>query len=249
VNNMYEKRVIRQGAGLTGLLIMGITVLALGMPAGGSLMSGDDAWAVIFATDEEGTAQVDEGWALHNWLLDHGWQDSHIVFLADHSGADGFATKDNIHDAISDVALHSGPNSMIFISALDDLQWSDGQLYFHASDGLISNGELGIWVNEIGTYGKMGIEVSGRYTAAFIPNLEGNDRAVMTSHACTENSMPNNYKLSVGLGSSCADYNGDGYISLQEAHTYEYKFITTHFPGTQTPQMESCTGDIILDVS
>jgi hypothetical protein len=246
---MYGKRLIKQGAGLTGLMIIGLTVLALGMPAGGSLMSGDDAWAVIIATEEETSGPIAEGAALHDWLIAHGWQDSHIVFLADHSAADGLATTDNIHDAISDVAGHSGPKSMIFISVLDEIQWGDGQVYFHAADGLVSANQLGTWVNEIVTYGKMGIEVSGRYTAAFIPGLSGNDRAVVTSHASTECYDTNNYRLSVALDSSCADYNGDGYVSLQEAHTYEYSFITNHFPGTQTPQMVSCTGDIILNVS
>ena len=211
-------------------------------------MSSDDAWAVIFATDESGTAQVDEGWALHNWLIDHGWQDDHIVFLADHEGADGVPSLDNIHDAISDVAINADGDSLVFISALDDQEWGDGHVYFHTSDGLLSEDQMGSWVNEITNYGKIGIEISGRYTGAFIAPLCGHDRVIVTSHAATENYDTNNYRLSVGLGISGADYNGDTHVSLQEAHAYECMFIMTQFKNTQTPQILDCCGDIILDV-
>jgi hypothetical protein len=241
-------KMIKLGSSAVGLLVAGMAVLALGVPAGGSLPSSDDAWAVIFATDEEGTAQVDEGWALHSWLMDHGWQNDHIVFLADHEGADGEASLSNIHDAISDVASNADEDSLIFISALDDVQWSDGNVYFHASNGLLSENQLGSWVNEITVYGKMGIEVSGKYTGAFMPALCGNDRVIVTSHAADESYEPNNYRLSVGLGISGADYNGDTHVSLQEAHAYEGMFILTHFENTQTPLMLDCCGDIILDV-
>jgi hypothetical protein len=203
---------------------------------------------VIFATDETGTAQVDEGWALHNWLIDHGWQDDHIVFLADHEGSDGEPSLDNIHDAISAVAFNSGKDSLIFISALDEGQWGDGQYCIHTSDGLLSENQLGMWVNEITTYGKMGIEVSGRYTGAFVPPLVGHDRVIVTSHASSESYATNNYRLSVGLYMSGADYNGDAHVSLQEAHAYQCMYIMTHYKDTQTPQILDCSGDIILDV-
>jgi hypothetical protein len=201
---------------------------------------------VIFATGHDG--QVQEGWALHNWLLQHGWQDSHIKFLAECTMSDGAPTKDNIHSAISWIAANSNSNSLVFISALDDHQWGDGHLYYHASDGLISEVELGNWVNETTAYGKMGIEVSGRYTAACIPNLSGQNRVVVTSHAATEDYAPNNYRLSVAFQMSYADVDNDGYVSLQEAHNYEYNFIQQHFPGTQTPQMQDDAGPLILDV-
>lgn len=228
-------------------MVTGILVLALGLPGAGALLPREDAWAVIVATGNDG--QVPEALALHDWLIAHGWQDSHVRFLAAHTLADGPATMANIHSAISSVAAVSKPSSMIFISVLDEQQWSDGQVYFHAEDGLVSSVQLGGWVNEIQTYAKMGIEVSGRYTAAFIPNLLGLNRVVVTSHASTESYTPNNYRLSVAFQSSCADTNKDGYISLQEAHDYEYQFIMQHFPGTQTPQMAGSGGQLILNVS
>jgi hypothetical protein len=241
-------KLVKLGSSASGVLVAGMALLALGLPAGGSLMSSDDAWAVIFATDEDGTAQVDEGWALHNWLLDHGWQDDHIVFLADHEGADGEPSLDNIHDAISDVADRSGEDSLIFISALDEHQWGEGHVYFHTSDGLLSEDQLGSWINEIATYGKMGIEVSGKYTGAFMAPLFGHDRAIVTSHAAAEDCATNNYRLSVGLGISGADYNGDDHVSLQEAHAYQCMYIMSHYKNTHTPQILDCSGDIILDV-
>jgi len=243
-----KTKLAKLGSGAVGILVAGLAFLSLGMPAGGALMSSDRSWAVIFATDESGTAQVDEGWALHNWLIDHGWQEDHIVILADRDGADGEASLDNIHDAISDVASVSGGDSLIFISALDDVQYSDGNVYFHASDGSFSQDQLGIWINEITAYGKMAIEISGSYTGAFIQPLVGQDRVIVTSHASTESCDTNNYRLSVGLGMSGADFNGDTHISLQEAHAYEAMYIMNHYENTQSPQILDCCGDFILDV-
>lgn len=239
---------VKLGSGAVGILVAGLALLSLGVPAGGSLMSSDDAWAVIFATDESGTAQVDEGWALHEWLIDHGWQDDHIVFLADHEGADGEPSLDNIEDAIKAVGSVSDKDSLIFISALDEVQWSDGNAYFHASDGTFTQDQLGQWVNEIKTYGKMAIEVSGSNTGAFIPPLIGHDRVIATSHAMTESCDTNNYRLSVGLGMSGADFNGDDHVSFQEAHAYQCMYIMNHYQNTHTPQILDCTGDLILDV-
>lgn len=247
MNGMMTKRMMRHGAGSVGLLVTGILVVALGLPGAGALLPREDAWAVIIATGNDG--QVPEGLALHDWLIGHGWQDSHVKFLAAHTLADGPATMANIHCAISGVAAVSKPSSMIFISVLDEQQWSDGQVYFHAEDGLVSSVQLGGWINEIPTYAKMGVEVSGRYTAAFIPDLQGPNRVLVTSHSDTQDWQTNNYRLSVAFQSSCADMNGDGHISLQEAHNYEYQFIQAHFPGTQTPQMAGGGGQLILEVN
>ena len=241
-------KMVKLGSGAVGLIVAGLAILSLGVPAGGSLMSSDDAWAVIVATDETGTAQVDEGWALHNWLIGHGWEDDHITFLADHQGADDEPTLDNIEDAIKAVGSVSDEDSLVFIAVLDDQQYSDGHVYFHASDGLLSEVQLGSWVNEITTYGKMGIEVSGRYTGAFLAPLSGTHRVIVTSHAGTEDADTNNYLLSVGLGMSGADYNDDDHVSLQEAHAYQCRYILNHYQATHTPQILDCCGDLVLDV-
>ena len=94
----------------------------------------------------------------------------------------------------------------------------------------------------------MGIEVSGKYTGTYIAPLCGHDRTIVTSHAATESYDTNNYRLSVGLGISGADFNGDTHVSFQEAHAYECMYIMNHYKNTQTPQILDCTGDIILDV-
>jgi hypothetical protein len=235
------------GSSAIGLAIAGITVLALVLPGAGALPPKEDAWAVIFATDGGNNGQVAEGLALHGWLLDHGWMDSHIVFLADHSLADGQATKANIQAALAAVAGVSDGSSSVFISALDYGQWVDGQYYYDAADGQICGPELAAWIAPINA-GEMAIEVSTRYSGALIPDLAGPGRLVVTSHAAMEDQSMNNYRLSVGLGSSCADQNYDGYVSFQEAHNYEAQFIQTHFPGTQTPQLLNAGGDLNLNV-
>jgi hypothetical protein len=146
---MY-KTLAKAGTGATLLIAFALVALALGAPAAGALESKDDAWAVIFATETEGnTGQIAEGLAIHNWLLGHGWLDSHIRFLADSASADAAPTVENLQGALSNVAQKSNSNSNVFIAVMDHGQTSDGYITFSASNGQVSSGQFGGWVNGI----------------------------------------------------------------------------------------------------
>jgi len=231
------------------IAVAGILVLAVGMPGAGALLPKSQAWAVIFATPE-GACQdpITEGWALHNWLLGHGWLHSHIRFLANHPNSDGQPTMANIHNAISYVAARTTATSLVFIATLDHHEENPPHYYYHASDGSISDDTLGAWVNEITVYNAMAEVVGGMHSGGFIPALEGTNRVVATSHAAPETLSPHHYKLSEGLSTPAADINGDGYVSFQEAHIYECWKINLYWPGSQTPQLHDHAGTVILNV-
>jgi len=240
----------KAGTGATLLIAIGLLVLALGAPAAGALESKDDAYAVIFATETNGsTGQIAEGWALHNWLLDHGWMDSHIKFLAYSAGADATPTKENLQSAISYVAQKSKFQSIVFIGVMDWGQYVNGDITFTASNGQVSNNQLGGWINGITNYKKMIVEVNFRYSGGFIQSLSGANRVVVSSHTASQDMMPNHFILSEGLGASGADTNGDGYVSMQEAFTNQAIKISTQYPGTQTPQIYDSAGTVNLVVA
>jgi hypothetical protein len=236
--------------GTAAFALAGMIVLALGTPGAAALMSKNSAYAVIFAT-ASGSDQspITEGWALHNFLLAHGWTHSHIKFLASHPNADATPTKAHLQSALSDVAGDTDSNSLVFIAVMDQGMWNDTDYYFSASDGTVSSTTLGGWVNDISTYSKMALEVSFKYSGGFLTNLNGTNRTFVSSHASSESYSPNHYKLSVGLVNAQADTNNDGYVSFQEAHALECADIAAHYPGTQTPQKQDNSGEIILDVS
>jgi len=241
--------VLGKVSGAAILAVAGIMVLALGTPGAGALPPKNDAWAVIFATPEGACNDpIVEGLALHDWLLGHGWLHSHITFLADNQSADGMPTVNGIHSAISYVAARTNSNSLVFIAALDHLEDSPPTYYYHASDGNISNSQMGSWVNEIRSFNKMAIDVGGMHSGGFIPSLEGNNRVIATSHAAPESLSPHHYKLSEGLDTPSADTNHDGYVSFQEAHNYEVAKINQYWPGSQTPQLRDRAGTVILNV-
>lgn len=232
------------------LIGIGLVALALGTPMAGALESKNAAWAVIFATDTQGgNAQTTEGLALHNWLLNHGWSDDHIKFLAIDPNADGTPTRENLQAALGAIGQKSNTNSEIFISVLDDGQYGNGDWYFSASNGPVSAGQFANWVNQIGTFKKMAIELSFRYSGGFIPALTGTNRVIVTSHASNENYAPNHFVFSEGLSNLSADTNHDGYVSVQEAFTFEYNKIINQYPGTQTPQINDNAGQVILTVA
>lgn len=244
-----RRTLAKAGTGATLLIATALVALALGAPAAGALESRDDAWAVIFATETDGSSgQIAEGWALHNWLLGHGWMESHVVFLADHPGADGAPTKENLQGAISSVGQKSDSNSLVFIAVMDHGHEGQGQYYFDAQNGPISNSQLGDWMNGI-TCKKMVVEVSFRYSGGFIQSLSGANRVVISSHTSSQSCMPNNFLLSEGLGAASADGNGDGCVSVQEAFCSQATKITSQFPEGQTPQIYDGAGTVSLAVS
>lgn len=241
----------RRWAALFGALV-GLMLLGMGLPAGGAveLDSKDYAYAVIFAVDEDGDyGPINEGWALHNWLIDHGWLDSHITFLADHDGADGPATKENLRGAIEYIANHSSSESKVFISVMDHESWINGHCYIQTKNGLVSVLELRDWINDIAIYKSMTIELSSRYSGAFIEDLSGEDRLIVTSHTYSESYTPNHFLLSESLSDPAADTSGDGFVSVQEAFAHQANKIQQQYPGTQTPQIEDSAGTVILDVA
>jgi hypothetical protein len=234
-------KIAKAGTGATLLIAIGLVVLALGAPAAGALESKDDAYAVIFATETNGsTGQIAEGWALHNWLLDHGWIDSHIKFLADSAGADGAPTVENLQGALSNVAQKSNSNSMVFIAVMDYGQNSMGDILFSASNGQVSNSQFGGWVNGVANYKKMVVEVNFRFSGGFTQSLNGPNRVVVSSHTASQSTMPNHFSLAEGLGASSI---------VQEAFSNQAGKITTQYPGTQTPQIYDSAGTVNLAVS
>jgi hypothetical protein len=245
-----RKTLAKAGTGVAILIGLGLVALALGTHMAGALESKNAAWAVIFATDSQGgNAQTSEGLALHNWLLNHGWSDDHIKFLGIDPNADGQPTKENLQAALGAIGQRSSTSSEIFISVLDDGQWGNGDWYFSASNGPVSAGQFANWVNQIGTYKKMAIELSFRYSGGFIPALAGNNRVIVTSHASNENYAPNHFVFSEGLSNPLADTNNDGYNSVQEAFSFEYNKIIGQYPGTQVPQKNDNAGPVILSVA
>jgi hypothetical protein len=236
-----ERKLAKAGTGAALLIATALVVLAYGAPAAGALESKNDAWAVIFATETNGnTGQIAEGWALHNWLIGHGWLDSHITFLADSQNADARPTVENLQGALSSVGQKSNSNSQVFIAVMDNGQVSNGDIFFSASNGLVSSGQFTNWVNGIGVYKKMVVDVSFKFSGGFISGLAGTNRVVISSHTSNQDYMPNHFSLSDGLGTSSI---------VQEAFTYEAIKISKDYPGTQTPQIYDSAGSVNLAVS
>ncbi len=245
-----RKMLAKAGTGAAMLTAIGLVALALCAPAAGALENKEDAWAVIFATETDGsTGQIAEGLALHDWLLGHGWLDSHIAFLADNAGADAMPTRENLQSAISGVAQNSNGNSIVFITIMDYGQSVNGDFTFSSSNGPISTTTLSGWVNGVTNYKKMVVEVSFRYSGGFIQSLCGTNKVVISSHTSTQSTMPNHFNLSEGLGAAGVDTSGDGYVSIQEAFIQQAAKITTQYPGTQTPQIYDSAGAFNLAVS
>jgi len=148
-------------------------------------------YALIAAPVFGSNDHIDKAKDLRNYLLDRGWIDERIFFLADSSEfyIDGNATKSGIKDTIEDIALDSTSNDLVFIAILDHAQDGEGTTYFRTGDTdnptNISDTEFAGWVDGITNFSTMTIYIRSPYAGGFVEELEGDKRIVISD--CEEN--------------------------------------------------------------
>lgn len=168
---------------------------------------------------------------IRNWMLNNGWNDEQIIFLADDLNAnyiDGTASKENIQSAINQIKSSATVNDKVIIIVLDHGEIGKIDSIFKTRTGNIYDYELGDWLNGI-NYKEMFIEVSADYSGGFLNYVQGDNRVVVSSHQYDEFSNYNEYSLYNGLING-NDLNQDGKISIQESHNYNVLHIQTHHP-------------------
>lgn len=193
----------------------------------------EEGWAIIAAPPDTRIDTLLEVLALRSYLKEHGWRDSHIIFLIDEKDwyfVDGDATKANIKKGIEYIAKHATNNDTVFIGILNRGSKGKDYSYFETKDGILKDSDLGKWIDWIKCK-EMVIEISASYSGGFIDDCKGNNRLIVCSHAENQFTLFNFYRLSRGLKSTDADIDNNGRISVEEAHLYEKKNIK----GKQTP--------------
>ena len=184
-------------------------------------------YALIAAPTFGTSNHISEAEDIRDYLLDRGWTDDRIIFLADSTASyvDGDATKTEIKDAMDDIALNSNPDDIVFIAVLDHAQdRDDGHSYLRIGDvnnpTTIKDTTLGTWVGAIEDYKTMVISISSSCSGGFVKELKGDHRIVVTDADVGQNYVKAEYSFYQALTESDADDDGDGKVSVEEACTY-----------------------------
>lgn len=188
-------------------------------------------WALIAAPCYGESTHIDEAKELRDYLLDHGWTDDRIIFLADWDAdyVDGTAYKADIKDAIkNNIAKESTEDDIVFLAVLDHATERDnGHVYFRTSDpdeedetAYIKDTRLAKWVSKITNFDTMVIYISSPHSGGFVDELEDNCRIVIADCQQEQSYTQREYTLAEALQAKKADTDKDGRITVEEAYAY-----------------------------
>ena len=184
-------------------------------------------YALIAAPSFGTSNHIAEAEDLRDYLLDRGWSDERIIFLADSTEkyVDGDATKTEIEDAIDEIALGSTQDDIVFIAILDHAQGdAQGNSYFRTGDPgdptFMSDTEFAGWVDDIENFRTMVIYISCPYSGGFVEELEGDYRIVISDADVGQSYTEGEYSFYQALTETEADDDGDGKVSVEEAYRY-----------------------------
>lgn len=191
---------------------------------------------------------LDEAEDLRDYLLDNGWNDQQIYFLTDstESYVDGDATKENIEDALDDIALLAGPDDIVFIAVLDHAYSDqDGHTYFRTGDlgdpVYIKDTEMGDWLDDITDFSTMVVEISSPYSGGFVEECKGDDRIVIADCSASQTYTSCEYTFAQALVEPLADDDQNGVITVEEAYEYMEDTMVNQDPVIYDYQTDGST--------
>ena len=201
-------------------------------------------YAVIAAPKYGGTTHIEEAKNLRSYLIDKGWTDDRIIFLADFDASyvDGPAGKDDIFDAVTDdLPLLAGPDDLVFIAILDHAQdRNNGHTYFRTSEPgddddeeeteYIKDKSIDKKVDKVETFGTMVVYISSPHSGGFVLELKANKRIIIADCQQDETYTTREYTFYEALTEPLADTDGDGKVSIEEAYTHMEDSMTDQTP-------------------
>jgi len=204
----------------------------------------DPGWAIIVGLKDDNLDHMQEAMDLRTYLIERGWNDDQILFLCygDMSYIDGEPTKKNFRAAIKYIDKVSTDNDIIFISVLDHgVDGGDGHYYLRFGENLdqyMKDTRFGSQIDRIDHYRTMIIDIAGPYSGAFIEHTEADDRIIVADCDSDEFYRTSEYTFSEALTDEDADTDGDGKVSVEEAHA----LMLESMDGT-TPQLSDPDDD------
>jgi hypothetical protein len=205
-------------------------------------------WAVIIGVnDYEGRVgntfgSVPDALVLRQILLDRGWRDDHILLLTDRA-----ASHDRIVRAIEWLERSTDERSTVVFSKSGHIRHSGGRT------GLWPANNQYLWAEDFGRMigavraDKMWISLQGCHAAGMsAPGVEGPGRVVTYSSPVTQksfedpetgHSLQGFYMFVEGIRDGWGDADGDGRVSVQEAHAFGAPRAEIRSAGQQSPVM------------
>jgi hypothetical protein len=225
-------------------------IFAEEFPAHAAARQSDDpathSWAVLVGVNRyqgrtaDTLGSVADVMVLREVLLSHGWRDDHILVLTDVT-----ATHDRIVRGIEWLIRSTDDRSTVVFSFSGHMRHRDGVTALWPTDNrYIWAGDLGRMLGAIPA-GRLWASLQGCHAEGLrAPGLEGPNRVVTYSSLRAEksyedpevgHSVQGFYLFAEGFRDRHGDLDGDGRISVQEAHGWAAPRAHTRTSQRQTP--------------
>jgi len=224
-----------------GLVTLLVLVTFAGVAYNTAATDLDQGWAIIITPGMKWSHHK-EARDLHAYLIDRGWDDDHIIFLSSITGwsfCDGAPTIENFEDAIEFVNESSTLDDVVFIAVLDHgVKTESGDYYLRFGkrlDEFMSGPEFGEELDGMVNYNTMVVDIAGSYSGAFIDEVRADDRIIVTDCDCNESYRKSEYTFHEALTDEDADSDGDGQVSVEEAHAFMVESMYNTTPQIYDP--------------
>ncbi|MCK5773550.1 MAG: hypothetical protein KAH57_07150 [Thermoplasmata archaeon] len=210
------------------------------IPAGSALMffclalvivfnSGDvqavqpvDNMAIIIVSENAEASELGKAASFYGHLLNGGYCSDNVLFLTPSSvpGSDGTSNLSNIEDGFGSLVEDNETDKDVVIYISDHCGGCIDGAIFEFSNGTLNVSTIDGWIDDM-TFDDLTFIIGGDRSGLAGPELEGDDRVIISSMGSDEMSTPDRFNITRGLESAWADFNNDGHISYIEAFISE----------------------------
>ena len=194
-----------------------------------------DNMAIIIVSENTEASELGKAVSFYDHLLDEGYGPDNVLFLTPSSvpGSDGTANLSNIVDGFDYLIEDEENDKDVVIYISDHCSGIINGALFEFSGDTLEVSTIDGWIDDM-KFDDLTFIIGGERSGLAGPELEADDRVIMSSMGSDEMSTPDLFNITRSLENDDADLNNNGEVSFVEAFYYEKSLLQV---GTQTPQI------------
>ncbi len=194
-----------------------------------------DNMAIIIVSENTEASELGKAVSFYDHLLNGGYGPDNVLFLTPSSvpGSDGISNLYNIEEGFESLIKDREKDKDIVIYISDHCGGIINGALFEFSGDILEVSTIDGWIDDM-KFDDLTFIIGGERSGLAGPELEENDRVIMSSMGSFEMSTPDQFNITRSLENKDADLNNNGEVSFVEAFYYEESLLQNE---DQTPQI------------
>ncbi len=194
-----------------------------------------DNMAIIIVSENAEASELGKAVSFHDHLIDKGYDSDNVLFLTPSSvpGSDEISNLTNIEEGFDSLIEDKEKDKDVVIYISDHCGGCINGAIFEFSNETLEVSTIDGWIDDM-KFDDLTIIIGGDRSGLAGPELEDDDRVIMSSMGSDEMSTPDQFNITRSLEDEDADLNNNGEVSFIEAFYYEKNLLVSE---DQTPQL------------